>query len=118
MNFDDIATKVRRLDTGDGSYLRELMEDTEVMGFIAAIESRLNLTEQRCTKLKRNYEIYDYLWTTDLNSMFAEFFGNRDHKNGGRVSGRGGGAHRDARPPGFGALRGEDPAVPGRVGGS
>ena len=73
MNFDDIATKVRRLDTGDGSYIRELMEDMEVMGFIATIESRLNLTEQRCTKLKRNYEIYDYLWTTDLNSMFAEF---------------------------------------------
>ena len=34
---------------------------------------RLNLTEQRCNKLKRNYELYDYLWKTDLNEMFAEF---------------------------------------------
>ena len=49
------------------------MEDMEVMGYISCIESRLNLTEQRCNKLKRNYELYDYLWTTDLNEMFSAF---------------------------------------------
>ena len=43
------------------------------MGYISCIESRLNLTEQRCNKLKRNYELYDYLWKTDLNEMFSEF---------------------------------------------
>ena len=73
MNFDDVALQVKRLDTGEGTYLRELMEDMEVMGYISCIEQRLNLTEQRCHKLKRNYELYDYLWTTDLNEMFAEF---------------------------------------------
>ena len=64
---------MKRLDTGEGTYLRELMEDMEVMGYISCIEQRLNLTEQRCHKLKRNYELYDYLWTTDLNEMFQEF---------------------------------------------
>ena len=43
------------------------------MGYISCIESRLNLTEQRCHKLKRNYELYDYLWKTDLNEMFSAF---------------------------------------------
>ena len=49
------------------------------MGYIACIESRLNLTEQRCNKLKRNYELYDYLWTTDLNEMFS-VLGDGYHK--------------------------------------
>ena len=30
-------------------------------------------------KLKRNYELYDYLWKTDLNEMFAEFLEPFDH---------------------------------------
>ena len=41
MNFDDVALQVKRLDTGEGTYLRELMEDMEGMGYIACIESRL-----------------------------------------------------------------------------
>ena len=38
-----MALQVKRLDTGEGTYLRELMEDMEVMGFIACIESRCEL---------------------------------------------------------------------------
>ena len=72
MNFDDVALQVKRLDTGEGTYLRRLMEDMEVMGYVP---HRISVESHRTKvpKIKGTTSWQDYLWKTDLNEMFSQF---------------------------------------------
>ena len=72
-NFSSVACIFKRLDTGEGHYLRELQDDLEVTWYLATIEGRLNHTEAKVERLRQHFLRYEYLWTTDLQVMFAEF---------------------------------------------
>ena len=72
-NFSSVGSIFKRIDLGEGHYLRELQDDLEVTWYYATIEGRLNHTEARVEKLRQHFLRYEYLWTTDLQVMFAEF---------------------------------------------
>ncbi|OQS01914.1 dynein heavy chain [Thraustotheca clavata] len=70
-----IMSLFKRLDTADGAYLKELLENPQVQKLIADINTSCNTQESICMQYKKDLMKYDYLWTTDLNSMFAKFLG-------------------------------------------
>ena len=73
MNFDDVALQVKRARYRRGYVPARDAWRTWRSQLYILYRIDLNLTEQRCNKLKRNYELYDYLWKTDLNEMFSQF---------------------------------------------
>ncbi|GLE01103.1 hypothetical protein PINS_up009916 [Pythium insidiosum] len=67
------ATVFKRLDTSDGSYLKEMREHVDVQRLIADISSFLDQNEAKCNALRLELAKYEYLWTTDLAAMFSQF---------------------------------------------
>lgn len=72
-SFVQVGTTVQRLDSFADGYVREMVEDPEVKEGFAAIQSRLSETEIKVETLRRQFKKYEYLWTTDLQSMFKDF---------------------------------------------
>jgi dynein heavy chain len=72
-SFFHIATIFKRLDTNSGSYIKELQENMEVCALLAKLNETLAVTEGNCVDYRQRYKEYQYLWTTDLSTMFQEF---------------------------------------------
>lgn len=70
--FFNVATLFKRLDN-EGTYLREIHSDPDVMMLMAAINVTLEVNEIACMAVKAQYDKHDYLWLTDLNEFFAAF---------------------------------------------
>ncbi|KDO33137.1 hypothetical protein SPRG_01949 [Saprolegnia parasitica CBS 223.65] len=68
-----ITTLFKRLDTSDGTYLKELREHPQVQKCIADIVTSCNTQEAICLQYKKDLMKYEYLWSTDLNAMFSTF---------------------------------------------
>ena len=71
-SFFNVATLFKRLDN-DGTYLREIHGDYDVMMLMAAINETLETNEMACMAVKAQYDKHDYLWLTDLNEFFIVF---------------------------------------------
>lgn len=48
-------------------------DDPEVRLQVSQIHDRLDVMETSMLAYKRQFSAYEYLWTTDLQAMFAEF---------------------------------------------
>jgi dynein heavy chain len=72
-NFFRVAHCFKRLDTGEGSYLKELREEPYVRAALAKITAHLILLEKRTDAARERYGEYAYLWTSNLSAIFSEF---------------------------------------------
>ena len=70
--FFNVATLFKRLDN-EGTYLREMHSDPDVMMLMAGINEALEVNEIACMAVKAQYDKHDYLWLTDLHEFFANF---------------------------------------------
>jgi len=71
-SFFNVATLFKRLDN-EGTYLREIHGDWDVMNLMAIINETLEANETLCLALKSQYEKHEYLWLTDLTEFFNNF---------------------------------------------
>ena len=71
-SFFNVATLFKRLDN-EGTYLREIHGDWDVMNLMAVINETLEANESLCLALKSQYEKHEYLWLTDLTEFFNNF---------------------------------------------
>lgn len=71
-----VAGAFKRLDTSEGSYLRELSDSPEVLMQKARVAKFLSTTEDNTNKIIRQLKKYDHLWMNDLHAIFAEFLKN------------------------------------------
>ncbi|RLN89500.1 hypothetical protein BBJ28_00002039 [Nothophytophthora sp. Chile5] len=67
------STVFKRLDSSEGSYLKEMRENVHIQGLIADIWSFLDQNQKACSAFRFALTKYEYLWTTDLPQMFQEF---------------------------------------------
>ena len=72
-SFYHAATLFRRLDTPEGRYAKDMVDDEHVRMLLARIHVDLANTEEQLLEFREQYTAYAYLWETDLNVMFAEF---------------------------------------------
>ena len=71
-SFFNVASLFKRLDN-EGTYLREMQMDMNVMMLLSRINETLQDNAERCFKVRADYEAYEYLWSTDMKLFFAEF---------------------------------------------
>ena len=67
-----VATMFKRLDC-EGTYVKELGASPVLNGYISLLSDQRHDAEVGCLQLKKQYEDFAYLWTSDLPSYFAEF---------------------------------------------
>ena len=67
------ASCFKRLDTGEGTYVRELSGATQVKYQRARISALLTDTEKKANEFREIFKKYEYLWTSDLQALFNEF---------------------------------------------
>ena len=77
-----IGTLFKRLDLGEGTYVRELESDTVSSAYLASVFENLATNEVACREFQKQYEKFDFLWTTDLSKMFAEFIEDATSEDG------------------------------------
>eukprot|EP00741_Cyanophora_paradoxa_P005992 tig00000955_g5810.t1 len=80
-DFFNIATLVKRLDTGDGDYMQETKENEEVLVLVNSIGQLVADNEDKCNKFREQFLAYSYLWTQDLNQTFQEFLDSTAAEN-------------------------------------
>lgn len=68
-----MASVFHRMDGVEGTYLKEMRENEEVQKILTQIEASLKHNEDQCMTYRKAFTIYEYLWTTDLTRMFADF---------------------------------------------
>ncbi|GBG28212.1 Dynein heavy chain 2, axonemal [Hondaea fermentalgiana] len=92
-SFFAIGSLFKRLDSPSGTYNKEITSDPAVMRLVAAVHCSLDDTINLAEALQKDYGEYQYLWTTDLNEMFATFLSTAFHiarrratSNGSRVA--------------------------------
>ncbi|CAM9358663.1 unnamed protein product [Ascophyllum nodosum] len=71
--FLDVSNAFHRLDSPEGTYLKEIQNDPEVRGQISKMHERLNAVEEAAAAYKKQFSAYEYLWKTDLKLFFREF---------------------------------------------
>eukprot|EP00879_Flechtneria_rotunda_P005416 GHRR01005708.1.p1 GENE.GHRR01005708.1~~GHRR01005708.1.p1 ORF type:complete len:1495 (+),score=578.36 GHRR01005708.1:300-4784(+) len=67
MSFLEVGGLMKRLDTGEGSYAKELEEDYDVGEQLDKVLSITLATIKNCEEFKGQFMKYDYLWKQDLN---------------------------------------------------
>jgi dynein heavy chain len=67
------STVFKRLDSSEGSYLKEMRENVQIQLLIADVWSFLDQNQKACSAFRQALTKYEYLWTTDLPQMFQEF---------------------------------------------
>lgn len=65
-SFVEIGRLLKRLDIGEGDYMKELEEDYDVADSINQVTVISLGNEQRCEAFKGQFQKFDYLWTKDL----------------------------------------------------
>lgn len=76
-----VGSLMKRLDLGDGSYVKELQEDVEVKRYMESIYKHVRENEDLCREFQKQYEKYSFLWTTDLQRMFSDFIASATSKS-------------------------------------
>lgn len=67
-----VSTMFKRLDC-EGTYVKELGASPVLNGYISLLSDQRHDAEVGCLRLKKQYENFAYLWTSDLPSYFSEF---------------------------------------------
>ncbi|GAB9467560.1 hypothetical protein Gpo141_00004900 [Globisporangium polare] len=69
------STVFKRLDSSEGSYLKEMRENVQIQQLVADVSCFLDENERACAAFRLELTKYEYLWTTDLPQMFLGFLG-------------------------------------------
>eukprot|EP00891_Asterochloris_glomerata_P002883 jgi/Astpho2/2883/Aster-01037 len=72
-SFLDIATLIKRLDTGEGNYAKELEEDFLVYDAVSEVQAVVLANEGKCNTFRQQYSRFEYLWKKDLTASLQEF---------------------------------------------
>ncbi|TMW58214.1 hypothetical protein Poli38472_011802 [Pythium oligandrum] len=67
------STVFKRLDSSEGTYLKEMRENVQVQQLVADISGFLDQNEKAAAAFRVDLTKYEYLWTTDLPQMFTSF---------------------------------------------
>ncbi|KAF6251999.1 flagellar outer dynein arm heavy chain beta [Scenedesmus sp. NREL 46B-D3] len=81
MSFLEVGGLIKRLDTGEGSYAKELEEDYDVAEQLDQVLSITLSSIQTCEDFKGQFMKYDYLWKQDLNQALQDFLEAEGTKN-------------------------------------
>eukprot|EP01038_Epipyxis_sp_PR26KG_P005405 gene5405-7492_t len=68
-----LSSAFKRLDTSEGTYLRELCEAPDVLMQKSRVVKFLTATEKNANKLRNVFRKFEYLWLTNINELFKEF---------------------------------------------
>jgi len=68
-----LASSFKRLDGTEGSYLREISESPDVLIQKTRVSKFLRQFETNANILRAHFSKYEYLWNTDMHSIFKEF---------------------------------------------
>ena len=71
--FMDIGCLMKRLDIGEGDYMKELEEDVNVYGAISELQTVVLTNEASCQAFRGQYLEYEYLYKKDLQEALQEF---------------------------------------------
>jgi dynein heavy chain len=71
--FFGVSSVFKRIDTGEGHYIKELREHPEIIALLADVTKNLRTLLGDCEDYRHIYTEYQYLWTSDLSAIFAEF---------------------------------------------
>ncbi|RYG70338.1 hypothetical protein EON64_00425, partial [archaeon] len=71
-SFFNVATLFKRLDN-EGTYLREIHADHSVKMLLAVLYETLEKNEESCNNVLKDYDKFNYLWSTDMSDFFAKF---------------------------------------------
>lgn len=71
--FFRVASIFKRLDTGEGTYVKEMREHPQIQSLLADVTGNLGVMNERCEEYRQRFADYEYLWTSDLSAIFAEF---------------------------------------------
>jgi dynein heavy chain len=72
-SFCEIGQLMKRLDIGEGNYMKELEEDYDVFDAMNSVISASLANEERCEAFKKQYQKFDFLWTKELHATLNEF---------------------------------------------
>ena len=91
--YVDVASLFKRLDSPEGSYVREMTNDPDVQESLDYVYESVEETISRCNEFREKYMVYEYLWTSDMGQIFEDFLegaflpiadsGSFDDENGG-----------------------------------
>eukprot|EP00884_Botryococcus_braunii_P022565 jgi/Botrbrau1/8993/Bobra.0148s0096.1 len=73
LSFLDIGARVRRLDSGEGNYSKEVEEDIQVASAITKLQDALLDSEDRASAFRSLFLRFEHLWKVDLSSALQEF---------------------------------------------
>lgn len=71
-SFFHVAGLFKRVDTNAGTYVKELQDNVQICGLLAAINEDLTCNEAACMQHEEQYKAYSFLWTTDLQARFQQ----------------------------------------------
>lgn len=71
-SFFNATSQFKRLDN-EGSYVREIHANENVMLMLAELNETFEKYEQSCMQVKASYDVYSFLWSTDLDTHLATF---------------------------------------------
>lgn len=83
-----ISTLFQRLDTNDGTYLKEMRSYPIIKELLVQINASIIANEKVSNELKLNYRKYEYLWTSDLLEMFTSFLAESTKQSSVKLSAR------------------------------
>jgi len=73
-DFYSVGRCMKRLDTKDGDYVKELEESLEIRRFVDEIMQHIQHNEDQCYHFRSIFLTFDYLWIKDLDEAFQEFW--------------------------------------------
>lgn len=68
-----LANAFKRLDSGEGTYLKELGEAPQVQLYKLKVMKQLTSMETNANKLRNQFRKFEYLWLTNAQELFQEF---------------------------------------------
>ena len=72
-SFCEIGQLMKRLDIGEGNYMKELEEDYDLSDSMNQVITASLANEEKCEAFKKQYQKFDFLWTKELQSSLNEF---------------------------------------------
>ena len=81
--FFHVCKLVKRLDRGDGDFVKEVAESEQVRFFLHGIGAHLRANEEECAAFKQPYLEHATLWTRDIGGAMAEFLAQNKNSDAG-----------------------------------
>ncbi len=74
-SFLQMSSLIKRLES-DGTYMREMHADIIINSYQSMITEVVQENQMKCIELKGKFDLYSFLWETDLDHYFEKFCKN------------------------------------------